>query len=236
LKGLERRLVLVLSVIVLFAAVAIGIGWFRPAAVTSAVIVSATGLEMPPLDDPAMIRRGAGHFERNCAGCHASPDRPDRADHLALSPPAPQLHRRIEGWVPEILFAIVKYGVPNSAMPAWPAEGRDDEIWSVVAFLRALPAMEADAYRAWAGLDQDFSTLGAHLIACAQCHGTEGKGTPDGAFPRLDLQGEAYLLQALQAFRDGERESGIMASAVTGLLDHELEALAEHYAAVSAGP
>ena len=39
------------------------------------------------------------------------------------------------------LFRIVKAGVKYSAMPSWPADRRDDEIWHLVAFLRALPTM-----------------------------------------------------------------------------------------------
>jgi hypothetical protein len=33
-----------------------------------------------------------------------------------------------------------------SAMPAWPAEGRQDETWSIVAFLKQLPDMTPEAY------------------------------------------------------------------------------------------
>jgi len=84
----------------------------------------ATGVQVPDLHDPGMIRRGAAHYDLTCANCHASPDAPDRAAHLRLTPPAPQLHRGIEGWVPEVLFTTVKYGIANSAMPAWPSQHR----------------------------------------------------------------------------------------------------------------
>ena len=38
------------------------------------------------------------------------------------------------------LFEIVDHGVKYSAMPSWPTQARDDEVWSMVAFLRQLPA------------------------------------------------------------------------------------------------
>ena len=45
------------------------------------------------------------------------------------------------------LFRIVKAGVKYSAMPSWPADRRDDEVWHLVAFLRALPTMSPATFR-----------------------------------------------------------------------------------------
>jgi cytochrome c553 len=197
------------------------------------VTASVAGVDVPPLDDSAMIRRGAAHYDAVCAGCHASPDRPDAADALMLSPPPPKLHQRIEDWSPEALFQTVKHGVPRTAMPAWPAADRDDEVWSMVAFLLVLPGLDADSYRSLVTLPREGSPPGAAV--CARCHGEDGRGTPDGAFPRLDIQSPEYLMAALQAFRDGRRSSGFMQSAVTGLKDEELAELARHYGRSLAG-
>ena len=35
-------------------------------------------------------------------------------------------------------------------MPAWAAQQRDDEVWALVAFLRRLPSLDAQSYRALA--------------------------------------------------------------------------------------
>ena len=32
-------------------------------------------------------------------------------------------------------------------MPAWPVPDRDDEVWSMVAFLRVLPELDIESYR-----------------------------------------------------------------------------------------
>lgn len=199
-----------------------------------AIVGSAAGIEVPPLDDPAMVRRGAAHYDRVCARCHASPDRPDRAAALRLSPPPPKLHLRVEAWTPEALFEIVRNGVPGTGMPAWPSAHRDDEVWSMVAFLRALPGMNPGTYRELAGLSRAAPELPMPLADCARCHGAEGRGTPDGAFPRLDIQTPEYLFNTLRAFRDGKRQSGFMQSVVNGLRDDELRTLAEHFGRASA--
>ena len=53
--------------------------------------------------------------------------------------PAPQyLPAVLDQFSDEQLFVILEKGVMMSAMPPWIAEGRPDEIWSVVAFLRAM--------------------------------------------------------------------------------------------------
>lgn len=51
------------------------------------------------------------------------------------------------GYTAPELFRIVKAGVKYSAMPSWPADRRDDEMWQLVAFLRALPTMSPKTFR-----------------------------------------------------------------------------------------
>jgi cytochrome c553 len=230
MKRIERLLTAGIIALVILTGVAAQAGWFNPAAVGGALFGTATGIEVPPLDDPAMIRRGAGHYDRVCAGCHASPERPDRGEELALTPPPPKLHLRIDGWPPEVLFATIKHGIPNTAMPAWPAQTRDDEVWDMVAFLGVLPSLDVATYRQWAGLEVASDGVPPEALRCIGCHGTDGRGAADGAFPRLDIQDGTYLLQSLHAFRGGKRWSGFMESAVSGLRDDELAALSDYFA------
>ena len=114
-------------------------------------------------------------------------------------------------------------------MPAWPAQGRDDEVWAQVAFLRALPDMTAATYAdlALGGgvVDDDLEAGGQALAAldgifenalenCARCHGRDGLGrgdrTAEGAFPIIAGQPAPYLNATLLAFAQGRRESGFM--------------------------
>ena len=210
-------------------------GWLRPVQVVGAAIGILYRLDKPDLSDPAMIQRGAAHYDLVCARCHGSPDRPDRGQHLRLTPPAPTLHLRLADWPPEQLFRVVRDGIRNSAMPAWPAAGRKDEIWSMVAFLAVLPGMGVAEYRRMAGGNLPADLPGdlpdAILLRCVTCHGTEGSGGTDAAaFPRLDIQTPAYLADALTAFRDGHRASGFMQTAATALTEAEIERLARHCA------
>ena len=173
---------------------------------------------VPDLDDPKMVQRGAGHFQLVCAACHGSPEAPPAQLARDLSPAPPQLTY----WRPDArLFQTVKYGIRHSAMPAWPTDMRDDEVWDMVAFLRRLPTMDAETYALLAH-------GGAEPGSCASCHGPEGQGR-DGAFPRLDIQSPQYIADALAAFRDGSRPSGTMMSAARGLTDADIAEFAALY-------
>ena len=51
----------------------------------------SAGVKPPPLDHPADVLKGAGHYHTGCRPCHGSPDLPQPRIALALTPPAPFL-------------------------------------------------------------------------------------------------------------------------------------------------
>lgn len=64
---------------------------------------------------------------------------------------------------------------------------------------------------------------------CAGCHGQKG-ASPIANYPIIAGQYRSYLVQALTAYRDGERQNAIMSGQVQGLTDAQIEALAGYYA------
>lgn len=205
------------------------------------IATHSMGLKAPPLDDPALVLRGAGAYETSCRPCHGSPDLPHPRIAQWMLPPPPYLPPEISEWDPEGLFYIVKHGVKLTGMPAWPAQQRDDEVWAVVAFLLAFPELDAERYQrlvhgdapaAGAAPIQDLlgpaSPPRAVLLTCGRCHGLDGQGR--GAFPRLAGQRPAYLHAALQAYARGKRHSGIMEPIAAALSPEEMRELARYYA------
>lgn len=211
----ERTLTAAVIALLLAGFGAVQTGVLPLAPIAGAVLQVGGNLAVPPLTDPAMIRRGAVHYDLVCATCHASPAALLRGDALRLTPPAPKLHRRRDDWLPEVAFLTVKHGVRNTAMPAWPARDRDDEVWAMVAFLLVLPDLAPPEYRALAGLN---ISAPPGQQTCVRCH--------DGAAPRLDLQTPDYLADSLRAFRNGTRQSGFMHAAAAPLSDTSLTTLA----------
>lgn len=220
-------------------------GWMLHYAMRRAVSTQSMGIKVPPLDDPALVLKGAGHYHTGCLACHGGPGQERSLIVQQMTPEPPYLPPRIEHWEPQELFWIVKNGVKFTAMPAWPAQKRDDEVWAVVAFLQAMPSMSPERYKqlALGGRSEETAKpvtpdhlrplkdpLGPVLANCNRCHAEDGGGRGEGAFPRLAGQSEAYLLGALQAYARGERHSGIMQPIAAGLEPAVLEALAQHYA------
>ncbi len=223
--------------------------WFLHFAMRHSVDTWSSGIEVPDdLDDPALVLKGAGHYESGCAPCHGTPGGRPSLVARQMTPRPPYLPPEIPGWEPEELFWIVKHGVKFTGMPAWPARTRDDEVWAMVAFLRRLPDMTPDEYAGLAhGPVADGASdaagrlrrlddpIGPLLESCARCHGLEGRGRGTGAFPKLADQSEVYLAAALEAYAQGTRFSGVMQPIAAGLTREQMRALAAHFAEAEPG-
>jgi cytochrome c553 len=222
--------------------------WFLHYTMRRAVQTQALGIEVPALDDQALIITGAGHYAGGCAACHGAPGEPRSPLAEQMLPQPPELSSAAGEWRPNELFWIVRHGIKYTGMPGWVAPQRDDEIWSVVAFLLQLPELNKQSYRKLAYGDADIPaaaesaadrlrlgdvdarTLEQIVQDCARCHGRHGEGRGFGAFPRLAQFNGDYLFAALQAYADGERASGIMQPLVVGLDKQTLQQLATHFA------
>jgi cytochrome c553 len=219
--------------------------WFLHYVMRQSIETHALGIEVPLLDDPALVHRGAGHYATGCAPCHGAPGQERSPIAREMTPEPPYLPPRVEQWEPNELFWIVRHGVKFTGMPAWTALEREDEVWAMVAFLQHLPKMTPEDYRRLAlgeltdtgialalnqGLDRLADRFEPVLADCARCHGRDGAGRGVGAFPRLSGQSESYLYATLEAYAAGLRNSGIMQPAAAQLSEAEMRRLAAHYA------
>lgn len=160
--------------------------WFLHFAMRSAVRTYSLAVEVPERLPAEGIQPATSHFERGCAICHGAPGVPQSPAVLRMLPRPPDLAPVIGSWTDAELFRIVKYGVRFTGMPAWPTQQRDDEVWAMVAFLRALPRMDARTYRelsigSHAGRKNSLETSAFEtaLADCARCHGVDGRGRSD---------------------------------------------------------
>lgn len=222
--------------------------WFLIFSMHRSFSTHSLGIKAPRLDDPALVLRGAGAYETNCRPCHGSPELRHPRVARRMLPEPPYLPPKIPEWEPEELFSLVKHGVKLTGMPAWPTQKRDDEVWAMVAFLLRYQHLDAEGYRrlVYGGLPPaaeaapEEGLLGpqnaprAVAASCGRCHGVDGRGRGEGAFPRLAGQRPAYLYAALQAYARGTRHSGVMEPIAAGLSPGEMRELARYYAALPA--
>lgn len=103
---------------------------------------------IPPADltAPGRVRLGAQHFDMVCRNCHGRPGFGQSVTALSISPRPQYLPDVVGQYTDSELYLIVEHGVKYSAMPSWPTDQRGDEVWSMVAFLRQLPKMDAKTY------------------------------------------------------------------------------------------
>ena len=210
----------------------------------NAVTRHATWIEVPQLDNPDLIRLGAAHFHRGCAFCHGAPGMPVNpiAKHMLPSPP--DLAVAMRSWKERELFWVVKHGFKYTGMPGWVAIEREDEIWAVVAFLRKLPTLNAETYRGLAlgnvrvpeRSGSELATAESNpeaISACARCHGSEGQLPLSDLVPVLQGQSANFLMDALKAYAEGRRRSGIMQPLAADLRDEDMRQLAQYYAGMT---
>jgi len=124
------------------------------------------------IDSPIRVAAGAAYFGQVCARCHGGPGLGQNPVVLSMHPRPQYLASDLplaKFTAPE-LFRIVKAGVKYSAMPSWPAEGRDDEVWQLVAFLRALPTMSPETFQKLALVSHGNGAVSAPFGAMPPAH------------------------------------------------------------------
>lgn len=126
--------------------------WVLDTVVARSVERRAEGLRAPALDDESRVTAGARNYDEACAGCHGAPGVEPMAFTRGLNPEPPHFTPASHGhegaeWSAAELFWIVKHGIKMTGMPAWDDQFSDSEIWSLVAFLQAVPEMNADRYQ-----------------------------------------------------------------------------------------
>jgi len=72
-------------------------------------------------------------------------------------------------------------------------------------------------------------TLQQRLLACAGCHGSEGRAASDGFYPRIAGKPAGYLYNQLLNFREGRRHFQLMSTMVDYQTDDYLKEMAQYF-------
>jgi len=98
----------------------------------------------PKLSDDSLVKKGFDHYENMCAGCHGAPGSQPAE---GFSPSPPSLTEEVEELSATELFWVTKNGIKMTGMPAFGLSHSDEEIWSIVAFLKQLPDLTEEDYK-----------------------------------------------------------------------------------------
>lgn len=114
----------------------------------NSIAAGARDIAVPrDLNDPRRVAAGAGLYSEMCTGCHLGPGLERSELSQGLYPAAPELARG-DDLSPAEQFWTIKHGVKLTAMPAWGKTHNDELIWDMVAFIRQMPKMSPEQYRA----------------------------------------------------------------------------------------
>lgn len=131
--------------------------WAMSTTMRASIERRAKDIPVPDLDDNALVRAGVNDFEAMCVDCHGAPGKARGPAGKGLNPQAPDLRETAQQRTPAELFWATKHGIKMTGMPAWGATHDDESLWPVVAFMVALPELDAKSY--------------GELLASAEGHG-----------------------------------------------------------------
>jgi mono/diheme cytochrome c family protein len=104
-----------------------------------------------PLDDPTVIKAGARAFsQRGCVTCHGAPGADWAKFSEAVRPDPPDLKDIAKERSAAQIFWVVKHGIKMTAMPGFSLINAEDrEVWQITAFVKRLPNISPDDFKAW---------------------------------------------------------------------------------------
>jgi mono/diheme cytochrome c family protein len=128
------------------------VNWALATVRAASVARHATEPPAAPLEDPATVKAGARAYATiGCVNCHGGPPDKDWAKWSEGLKPVPADLKVMakERTAPE-LFWVIKNGIKFTGMPSFGLAGvSDQQIWTIVAFIKNLPAMSDVEYKTW---------------------------------------------------------------------------------------
>lgn len=176
--------------------------WLLDIAMGQSIHQRAEEIRVPPLSDPALIERGFYYFRERCVQCHGAPGIARDAIGKGLTPLPANLVETAREWTAAEIYWTVKHGVKMTGMPAWEFIFEEEDLWAIVAFVKQLPRLSPEGYRAMehalmskpmkqavkrdqeeteetVGSDPRRGRLAIQKYACSTCHTIPGVVGPD---------------------------------------------------------
>jgi mono/diheme cytochrome c family protein len=108
----------------------------------------AQGISPPSnLSNPKITKAGFTKYQNDCALCHGTPMAFPGKIGKGLNPRPPKLWESAKELSPGEMYWVIKNGIKMTGMPYWSHEYKEEDTWSVVAFLKQLPDISAQQYR-----------------------------------------------------------------------------------------
>lgn len=159
-----------------------------------------------------------------CEGCHGK-------NGVSTDPTIPSLAGQHKIYTSRELRAFKTTTRVNATMNQIAGGLTEREISALASYYQTLKPMTNHGGSSSAVQDGDGFSLSQGKVSYAFCQGCHGpRGSGNEANPRIAGQHAAYLIQQLEAYKEGARKSPIMSGIASALTDDEIQNLAEYMA------
>jgi len=109
---------------------------------TIATPEAARNAKNPVAVTPEILTEARDHFADHCAICHGNDGSGNTTIGQNLYPKAPDMRlARTQNLTDGEIYYIIHNGIRLTGMPAWGADGNDQDSWKLVYFIRHLPQL-----------------------------------------------------------------------------------------------
>lgn len=129
---------------------AAGAFWLLDTTMQSSVRSRAAENAMPARLGEADVAAGAGVYRTMCEHCHGGVDVEPAEWSRGMSPRPPHLVERASRWTQAEVLWIARHGIKYTGMPSFGGTHDEETLWNVAGFVKRLPAMTPEQYRAYA--------------------------------------------------------------------------------------
>lgn len=161
-----------------------------------------------------------------CAQCHG----PVPAAEANRQQPVPRLGGQHAAYLLASLDAYASGKRKHAEMQPIAAALSQQESEDIAAYLGQFELKQLPI----PGTDEAPAAIATIIDNCQVCHGVGGNSfVPD--YPRLNGQNQAYLIEALNSYKNGKRTNATMVYVVKDLSDQALDEIAAYYAGQQGG-
>lgn len=128
------------------------VDWALASVRGASVVAHATDAAPGNLDDAETVKAGARVYSTiGCVNCHGGPPNANWAKWSeGLKPVPADLKVMAKDRTASQLFWAIKNGIKFTGMPSFGLAGASDQdIWSIVAFIKKLPSVSDQDYKTW---------------------------------------------------------------------------------------
>jgi mono/diheme cytochrome c family protein len=142
--------------------------WFLEEMRERSISAHSRGIIVPSLNNPKLVEAGFKDYHEMCRLCHGAPGYSRTEIAKGLYPPPPDLTKEefAKGANSAELYWVIKNGIKMTGMPAFGPTHSEDQLLGIVAFVRRLPNLKPEEYKA--------------LIRKTHLHEMDGNGHPHG--------------------------------------------------------